>query len=287
MVRILEEFPQVRQTFNLVPSMIAQVAEYASGRRARPVPRAGPQARREPHRGRARLPAAALLLLRSAPHDLPLSALRRAVRRLAGAEAIRRAATVRRRRNSATCRCGRSSPGSTRSSRPTTPRCASGSQRGRNFTPGRPAPHGREAARDRGPGAAGIPASWPPPARSRSPPRLTTIPSCRCCAIRISPACRIPACRCRRASGIPQDARRQLALAREYVARALRRGAGGAVALGGLRFRRSLHASPRSWASSGPPPIAACSTARWAAPVPVEGLYRPYRWQQDGRSHAA
>ncbi len=31
MVRVLEEFPHVRQTFNLVPSMIAQIAEYASG----------------------------------------------------------------------------------------------------------------------------------------------------------------------------------------------------------------------------------------------------------------
>src|SRR3954466_12809023 len=31
MVHILEEFPAVRQTFNLVPSMMAQVSEYASG----------------------------------------------------------------------------------------------------------------------------------------------------------------------------------------------------------------------------------------------------------------
>ena len=31
MARILEEFPKVRQTFNLVPSMMAQVAEYAAG----------------------------------------------------------------------------------------------------------------------------------------------------------------------------------------------------------------------------------------------------------------
>jgi alpha-amylase/alpha-mannosidase (GH57 family) len=31
MVKILEEFPQVRQTFNLVPSMIVQVDEYAQG----------------------------------------------------------------------------------------------------------------------------------------------------------------------------------------------------------------------------------------------------------------
>lgn len=31
MVRILEEFPRVRQTFNLVPSMVSQIEEYASG----------------------------------------------------------------------------------------------------------------------------------------------------------------------------------------------------------------------------------------------------------------
>jgi alpha-amylase/alpha-mannosidase (GH57 family) len=31
MVKILEEFPAIRQTFNLVPSMLAQVEEYASG----------------------------------------------------------------------------------------------------------------------------------------------------------------------------------------------------------------------------------------------------------------
>src|SRR5579863_2355234 len=32
MVRVLEEFPQVHQTFNLVPSMMVQVAEYAAGK---------------------------------------------------------------------------------------------------------------------------------------------------------------------------------------------------------------------------------------------------------------
>src|SRR4051794_22207940 len=36
MVRLLEEFPAVRQTFNLVPSLMAQVAEYASGAAADP-----------------------------------------------------------------------------------------------------------------------------------------------------------------------------------------------------------------------------------------------------------
>jgi alpha-amylase/alpha-mannosidase (GH57 family) len=32
MVKVLEDFPQVRQTFNLVPSMLVQIEEYASGR---------------------------------------------------------------------------------------------------------------------------------------------------------------------------------------------------------------------------------------------------------------
>src|SRR5215831_11863511 len=36
MVKILEEFPRVRQTFNLVPSMMVQVAEYAEGKAADP-----------------------------------------------------------------------------------------------------------------------------------------------------------------------------------------------------------------------------------------------------------
>jgi alpha-amylase/alpha-mannosidase (GH57 family) len=31
MVRVLDEFPEVHQTFNLVPSMVAQIAEYAAG----------------------------------------------------------------------------------------------------------------------------------------------------------------------------------------------------------------------------------------------------------------
>src|ERR1700678_4276244 len=32
MVKILEEFPQIKQTFNLVPSMMVQVEEYAHGK---------------------------------------------------------------------------------------------------------------------------------------------------------------------------------------------------------------------------------------------------------------
>src|SRR6185503_27946 len=40
MVKILEDFPQVRQTFNLVPSMLVQVDEYARGVAADPFLRA-------------------------------------------------------------------------------------------------------------------------------------------------------------------------------------------------------------------------------------------------------
>src|SRR5580658_3923442 len=32
MVKILEEFPQIRQTFNLVPSLLQQLDEYATGK---------------------------------------------------------------------------------------------------------------------------------------------------------------------------------------------------------------------------------------------------------------
>src|SRR5262252_9262531 len=32
MVKLLDEFPRVHQTFNLVPSMIVQVEEYAAGK---------------------------------------------------------------------------------------------------------------------------------------------------------------------------------------------------------------------------------------------------------------
>ena len=36
MVRLLEEFPRIHQTFNLVPSMMAQITEYASGKAVDP-----------------------------------------------------------------------------------------------------------------------------------------------------------------------------------------------------------------------------------------------------------
>src|SRR5664279_452390 len=40
MVKVLEEFPGIHQTFNLVPSMLVQIAEYAAGQAADPFLRA-------------------------------------------------------------------------------------------------------------------------------------------------------------------------------------------------------------------------------------------------------
>ena len=50
MTHLLEEFPQIRQTFNLVPSMMAQVEEYASGRAADPFLQAGAEPGGKPER---------------------------------------------------------------------------------------------------------------------------------------------------------------------------------------------------------------------------------------------
>jgi len=80
----------------------------------------------------------------------------------------------------------------------------------------------------------------------------------------------------------PGDARRQLELAREYVERHF----GVRRSVCGRRRARSPTKSspwPASWASSGPPPIAGCSTAP-ATRRSGGGLYRPYEWRQGGHN---
>jgi hypothetical protein len=124
MVRVLEEFPKVRQTFNLVPSMMAQVAEYASGEAV------------DPFLQLALKPAEQLtdgdraFLLRHSFYSDPqrMISIRATAscstpgrsRKIPGAESLSA------RRIFATCKCGRNSPGSTKSFKPTTPRCVSG-----------------------------------------------------------------------------------------------------------------------------------------------------------------
>ncbi len=86
MVRILEEFPAIRQTFNLVPSMMVQVEEYAAGEANDPFLHAALKPAEALTDADQRVSAAPFLLFRSAAHDLPLSAIRRAIRSAQGAE---------------------------------------------------------------------------------------------------------------------------------------------------------------------------------------------------------
>ena len=46
MVKLLDEFPNVHQTFNLVPSLVTQIEDYVAGTRARSFSRRRHQARR-------------------------------------------------------------------------------------------------------------------------------------------------------------------------------------------------------------------------------------------------
>ena len=84
----------------------------------------------------------------------------------------------------------------------------------------------------------------------------------------------------------PEDARRQLRAGARVHQRDFRGGAGRAVAVGRLGLRRGLSPSPPRRASNGPPPIAACSTARCGSAASLDELYRPYQWQQNGRADA-
>ena len=232
MARILEEFPQVRQTFNLVPSMMAQVAEYASGEAARPVSALALKPAESLTDGERAFLMRHSFYSRSAAHDLPLPALRRAVRRLAGAEGLRNVAAVR--------RAG-------------VPRSADVVAAGmvRRGVPG------RGSARSASGSRAAATSPWP---TSAAWAKSSARSSARCCRstsklaaagqIEISTtpyyhpilpllcdsniaAVSHPGVPLPPRFRYPQDARRQLAMARDYIARAVRRRARGAVAFGG------------------------------------------------------
>src|ERR1039457_6539135 len=210
-------------------------------------------------------------------------------------------------RNCAMCRCGPSLPGSTKSFSPAMPRCAAGSSAAAISTWTTCAAWAKSSARSWAASCRHTGAS-PPRARSRFPPRRTTTPSCRWCAIPTSPVWRTPMCPCRRASAIrATPAASSSWRANTWSATSVWR----RWVCGRRRARSRTKSSPwpRNWASSGPPPIAACSTAPSRAPlsvaahskprspatdsgvldrtqqraVPVEGLYRPYEWRQAGK----
>ena len=187
-------------------------------------------------------------------------------------------------RTSAICRCSRSSPGSTKSSRRDDAEVTRLIAQGPRLLARRPGADGRaSSARSWRQRAARL-----PQVRRARPDRdldHAVLPSrfCRCFAIPISPPSRIPACRCRRASAIPRMRASNCRCAREYIEQHVRRRAGRAVAFGRLGLRRSAARWPRSRASSGPPPTTACSAAPAAAMPASEVTYRPYLWQQQGR----
>ena len=74
----------------------------------------------------------------------------------------------------------------------------------------------------------------------------------------------------------PDDARMQLQMARDYIARSTSASRPSGCGLGRLGLGRGLQHRRRARASNGPPPTAASSTARWHRAVAVDGLYRPY-----------
>ncbi len=118
MARILEDFPGIRQTFNLVPSMIVQVDEYARGEA------------HDPFLACALKPAEDLtpdeqaFILRNFFMAHPVRMIQRYPRYGDSSPRTRPECQLSRRRTSAICRFSPSSPGSTRSSRSTIRMCA-------------------------------------------------------------------------------------------------------------------------------------------------------------------
>ena len=82
-------------------------------------------------------------------------------------------------------------------------------------------------------------ANSPRAARSRSPPRRSTIRFCRCCAIPISPQSRIPACTLPPRFRYPQDALRPTGARAHLHARHFGSDASGSVAFRRLGIGRS------------------------------------------------
>ena len=119
MVKVLEDFPDIHQTFNLVPSMLSQIEEYASGDAVDPFLRTALKPAEELTENEYAFHPAVFLSGEPVADDLPVSAIRRDLRSVA----IVRDETSRERGACSTqapcaiCRCCRNSHGSTRSIR--------------------------------------------------------------------------------------------------------------------------------------------------------------------------
>ncbi len=135
--------------------------------------------------------------------------------------------------------------------RPGSPRTRAPS--GRNFTLEDQALMGRKQTRD--PAARCCPPtrSSPRAGRSRSRPRPSTTPSCRCCAIPTSPTSRIPTCRCPRASAIRRTRARSSSAPRQFCREQSRHGARRPVASEGSVSDEALGIAAESgfqWAAT-------------------------------------
>ena len=75
MVKLLDEFPNVHQTFNLVPSLITQIQDYVAGTAQRSVPGGCGHAGERSDRRRTPLRPAISVSGQPGEHDWALSAL--------------------------------------------------------------------------------------------------------------------------------------------------------------------------------------------------------------------
>ena len=82
MVKVLQDFPSVHQTFNLVPSMVVQIQEYAAGAAADPFLDCAVKPAEELSEAEREFVLRYFFQANAGSSDLSLPALRRAVQRL-------------------------------------------------------------------------------------------------------------------------------------------------------------------------------------------------------------
>ncbi len=117
MVKLLDEFPNVHQTFNLVPSLIAQIQDYVAGTAQDPFLQVAAKPATDLSPEERRFALQYLFQANPVESDRPLSALSGVVGAVSQARATPRIgrSDIFSRRISPICRCSRRSRGSTNS----------------------------------------------------------------------------------------------------------------------------------------------------------------------------
>ena len=285
MVRILEEFPEVRQTFNLVPSMMVQVEEYAAGAAVDPFLQLALKPAESSDGDEQRVPAAALLprrirqrmIYRYPRYGELFDAWQAAGRNPARAATVRRAGVPR----PADVVAARLVRRGVSGARPGG--CAAGSQRGRDFTLDDQRCMGESSARSSARCCPRIPelAATGQIEISTTPYYHPILPLL--CDSQHRRGRRIPTCRCRRASAIPQDAAHAARDWRAtYMTSRFRSRARGAVAVGGSVSDEALHLAAElgfEWAATDSgvlgPHLGARGRRGWPVPAVSVAAGRP------------